>query len=68
MSFNFMAAITICRDFGDPKVKSDAVSIVSPSISHEVMGGTLYNIMILNVKGYTSLIVIIKNFASFSKI
>ena len=31
-----MAAVTICSDFGTPqKIKSD---IVSPSISHEVMG------------------------------
>ena len=35
---NFMAAVTICSDFGAPKIKSDTVSIVSPSISHEVMG------------------------------
>ena len=33
-----MAAVTICSDFGDPKIKSDTVSTVSPSISHEVMG------------------------------
>ena len=33
-----MAAVTICSDFGTPKLKSDTVSIVSPSISHEVMG------------------------------
>ena len=33
-----MAAITICSDFGAPKIKSDAVSTASPSISHEVMG------------------------------
>jgi len=38
MSFNFMASVTICRDFGAPKIKSDTVSTVSPSISHEVMG------------------------------
>ena len=38
MSFNFMAAVTICSDFGDPKIKSLTVSIVSPSIYHEVMG------------------------------
>ena len=38
-SFNFMAAITICSDFGAPqKIKSDTVSTVLPSISHEVMG------------------------------
>ena len=35
---NFMAAITICSDFGAPKIKSDTVSTVSPSISYEVMG------------------------------
>ena len=32
-----MAAITICSDFGAPKIKSDTVSTVSPSISHEVI-------------------------------
>ena len=35
-SFNFMAAVNICGDFGAQKVKS--VSIVSPPICHEVMG------------------------------
>ena len=35
MSFNFMAEITICSDFGAQKIKSDTVSTVSPSISHE---------------------------------
>ena len=38
VSFNFMAAVTICSDFGAQKIKSDTVSTVSPSISHEVMG------------------------------
>ena len=33
-----MAAVTIYSDFGAPKIKSDTVSTVSPSISHEVMG------------------------------
>ena len=33
-----MAAITICSDFGAPKMKSDTISTVSPSISYEVMG------------------------------
>ena len=28
-----MAAVTICRDFGAQKIKSDTVSTVSPSIS-----------------------------------
>ena len=32
-----MAAITICSDFGAQKIKSDTVSTVSPSISHEVL-------------------------------
>ena len=36
-SFNFMAAITICSDFGAQKMKSATVSTVSPSICHEVM-------------------------------
>ena len=34
----FMAAITICSDFGDQKIKSVTVSIVSPSACHEVLG------------------------------
>ena len=33
-----MAAVTIGNDFGAPKNKSDTVSTVSPSISHEVIG------------------------------
>ena len=33
-SLNFMAAITTCSDFEAQKVKSDTVSIVSPSICH----------------------------------
>jgi len=33
-----MAAVTICSDSGAQKVKSVIVSIVSPSICHEVMG------------------------------
>ena len=35
---NFMAAVTICSDFGAPKIKSVTVSTVSLSICHEVMG------------------------------
>ena len=34
-SFNFMAAVTICSDFGAQKIKSVTAS---PSICHEVMG------------------------------
>ena len=38
-SFNFMAAVTICSDFGAPSQKrSLSVSIVSPSVCHEAMG------------------------------
>ena len=37
-SFNFMAVVTICSNFGAPKIKSLTVSIVSPSICHEVIG------------------------------
>ena len=36
-SFNFMAAVTICSDFGAPKIKFVTLSTVSPSICHEVM-------------------------------
>ena len=35
---NFMAAVTICSDFGAQKIKSVTVSTVSPYICHEVMG------------------------------
>jgi len=38
VSLNFMVAVTICSDFGAPKIKSVTVSIVSPSICYEVMG------------------------------
>ena len=34
-----MAAITICIDFGAPKIKSDTVSTISLFIYHEVMMG-----------------------------
>ena len=38
MSFNFMAAVTDCSDFGAQENKICHFSIVSPSIHHEVMG------------------------------
>ena len=38
MSFNFMAAVTICSDFGAQKIKFVTVSFVFLSICHEVMG------------------------------
>ena len=37
-SFNFMAEVTMCSDFGAQKIKYLTVSIVSPSICHEAMG------------------------------
>ena len=43
-----MAAITIYIDYGAPKLKSDTVSTVSPSISHEVMGAD--DLRFLNVE------------------
>ena len=33
-----MAAVTICSDFGAKKLTCVSVSIVTPSICHEVMG------------------------------
>ena len=38
MSFNFMAAVTIYDDLEPKKIKSVTLSIISPSIYHEVMG------------------------------
>ena len=35
---NFMAAVTICSDFGAPEIKCAPVSTLSPSICHEAMG------------------------------
>ena len=49
--FNFMAAVTICSDFGaPPKIKSVTVSTVSPSICHEVMGLDAMILVFLNVE------------------
>ena len=45
-----MAVVTICSDFGAPKIKSDTVSTVSPSISHEVMEPDAMNLSFLNVE------------------
>ena len=36
--FNFLATVTICRDFGAQECKTVTVSIFSPSICHEVIG------------------------------
>ena len=37
MSFNFMAAVTICSDFGAPLIKSLTVSIISWQIDRETV-------------------------------
>ena len=37
-SFNFIDALTVCSDLEPKKIKSVTISIVSPSIYHEVMG------------------------------
>ena len=50
MSFNFMAAVTICSDFGAQKIKSVTVSTVSPSISHEVMGPDVIICILITIK------------------
>ena len=38
MSFNFMAAVTICSDFGAQENKTITVSNFSPFICHEMVG------------------------------
>ena len=38
---NFMAAVTICSDFGAQKIKSDTVSTVSASIMAQEKGCTV---------------------------
>ena len=46
---NFMAEVAICSDFGAPqKIKSATVSIVSPSICHEVIGLNSSDLHFLN--------------------
>ena len=47
---NFMAAITICSDFGAPEIKSATVSTVSPSISYEMMRLGCHDLRFLNVE------------------
>ena len=51
MSFNFMAAVTICSDFEPKQIKSDTVSTVSPSIFHEVMGPDAYISLVIPKSG-----------------
>ena len=64
-----MAADTICSDFGAPKLKLLTVSIVSPSICHEVMGpdAMIFLFSLLSFKLAFSLSSFIKKlFSSFS--
>ena len=49
MSFNFLAAVTVHSDFGAQENKV-TVSIVSPSICHEVMGPECHDLSFLNVE------------------
>ena len=50
MSFNFLAAVTVCSDFGVQENKSVTVSIFSPPICHEVMGLDAMILVFLNVE------------------
>ena len=67
-----MVAITIYSDFGAPKIKSDTVATVSPSISHEVMGpdAMIFVFWILSFKSTFSLssFTFIKRLYSFSSL
>ena len=49
MSLNFMAAITVCSDFGD-FIKSVTVSIFSSSICHNVIGMDCQDLSFLNAE------------------
>ena len=50
MSFNFMAQSRFPVILESPKIKSVTVSIVSPSIRHEVMGSDAIIFVFLNVE------------------
>ena len=63
-----MAAITICSDFGTPKIKSVTVSTVFASICHEVMGPLdMYklNDILANENSYLKIILKLKNLVLF---
>ena len=49
LSSKFMAAVSICSDFGAQENKV-TVSIVSPSICHEVMGPDAMILVFLNLE------------------
>ena len=50
MSFNFMAGVLSAVILEPRKIKSDTISTVSPSISHEVMGPDGHDLRFLNVE------------------
>ena len=50
MSFNFMAAVNICSDFGAPKIKSVTVFIVSPIYLPESDGTGCHGLRFLLVE------------------
>ena len=47
---NFMAAVTICSDFGAKKMKSDTVSTFFPFICYKVIGPEAIIFVFLNVE------------------
>ena len=49
-----MAAVTICSDFGAQEKKSVSVSIVSPSICHEMMEPDAKNVLSFWTLGFKS--------------
>ena len=50
LSFNFMAAVTICSDFGAPQNKVCHCFNFSQSVCHEVMGLDAVILVFLNVE------------------
>ena len=50
MCFNFMATVTVHRDFGAQEKKSITVSTSSLSTCHEVMGSDAMIFVFLNVE------------------
>ena len=50
MSFNFMAASPSAVNLDPKKIKSVTVSIVSPSICHEVMGLWFFQWLSMDVR------------------
>ena len=59
MYFNFMAAVTAAVIFEPKKIKSVTVSIVSPSICHEIDETGCHDLSFLNVQFETSLLTLL---------